>query len=114
MVTSRKSAETPRSRRPPATTPEARENQLIAKAFDLAERQLEEGTASAAVITHYLKLGTARENLEREKLARENALLQARVENLDTVKNVEVLYQQALNAMRSYSGQEVEPEFDEE
>lgn len=114
MVTSRKSAETPRSRRPPATTPEARENQLIAKAFDLAERQLEEGTASAAVITHYLKLGTARENLEREKLVRENALLQARVENLDTVKNVEVLYQQALNAMRSYSGQEVEPEFDEE
>lgn len=44
----------------PATTPEARENQLIALAVDLAEKQMREGTASAQVITHYLKLGSTK------------------------------------------------------
>ena len=33
----------------PATTPEARENQMIALAVDLAEKQLIEGTASSQV-----------------------------------------------------------------
>lgn len=36
----------------PALTPEARENQLISLASDLAEKQLREGTASSQVITH--------------------------------------------------------------
>ena len=40
----------------PALTPEAREQQLIAKATNLAEKQLDEGTASSQVITHFLKL----------------------------------------------------------
>lgn len=113
MVASRKSAEPPRSKRPPATTPEGRENQMISLAVSLAEKQLEEGTASAAVITHYLKLATVREGLEREKLTRENELLKARTEGMASAKNVEVLYSRALDAMRAYSGQEVEPDFDE-
>ena len=37
----------------PALTPEARENQMIALAVDLAEKQLLEGTASSQVITHH-------------------------------------------------------------
>lgn len=113
MVTSRKNAESSRPKRPPATTPEARENQLIMKAVDLAEKQMDDGTASAAVITHFLKLATVREGLERDKLAHENRLLEAKIEGMASAKNVEVLYSQALNAMRTYSGQEVEPEFDE-
>jgi hypothetical protein len=113
MVTSRKDAEPTRPRRAPATTPEARENQLISKAVDLAEKQIEEGTASAAVITHFLKLATVRETLEREKLMQENKLLEAKIEGLGSMKNVEALYSEALNAMRTYSGQEIEPEFDE-
>jgi hypothetical protein len=62
----------------PATTPEGRENQLIAAAVNLAERQLRDGTAAAQVITHYLKLGSTRESLEQEKLRKENDLLEAR------------------------------------
>ena len=61
----------------PARGIEKQEQQLIAKAVDLAERQLEEGTASAQVITHYLKLGTTREQLEKEKLRKENELLKS-------------------------------------
>lgn len=92
------------TRRPPATTPEARENQLISLAVDLAEKQLSEGTASAQVITHYLRLGTTREKLEKEKIARENELLRAKAEAIESGKRLEELYVDALNSMRTYRG----------
>lgn len=93
-----------KSRRPPATTPEARENQLIASAVDLAEKQLQEGTASAQVITHYLKLGSSREKLEQERLANENSLLVAKREAMASAARVEELYGAAIDAMRAYAG----------
>ena len=102
-----------RTRRPPATTPEGRENQLIGHAFDLAERQLLDGSASAQVITHYLKLGSSREKLEQERLARENELLQAKADAIASAKRVEELYSEALNAMRAYTGQEPQETFDD-
>ena len=88
----------------PALSPEARENQLVSLAVDLAEKQLMEGTASSQVITHYLKLGL--EKLEREKLEKENELLRARTEALQSAQRVEELYTNALNAMRTYSGKD--------
>lgn len=94
------------TRKRPATTPEGRENQMVALAIDLAEKQLLAGTASAQVITHYLKLGTTRESLEKEKLARENELLKARSEAIASAARVEELYLSALNAMRSYNSME--------
>lgn len=93
-----------RPRRPPAITPEGRENQLISLAVDLAEQQMEHGTASAQVITHYLRLGTTRERLEQERLRGENTLLIAKVKALESAANVEKLYADALRAMRIYSG----------
>lgn len=113
MVATRKTSESSKPRRPPATTPEGRENQLIAMAVDLAERQLSEGTASSQVITHFLQLGTTRERLQQEKLARENELLRARAENMASGKRMEELYGKAIEAMRSYAGQEVEDEYEE-
>ena len=88
----------------PAETPEARENQMISYAVDLAEKQLREGTASSQVITHYLKLGTQKEKLEREKLQLEKELLIAKTEALQSQKRVEELYAEAINAMQVYSG----------
>lgn len=93
-----------KSRRP-AMTPDARENQMINLAVDLAEKQLEEGTASSQVITHFLKLGSSKERLEREKLEEENKLLRAKTESLQSQKRVEELYAEALAAMRRYNGQ---------
>ena len=90
--------------RPPATTPEARENQLIASAYELAERQIADGKASSQVLTHFLKMGTARERLEQERLRGENELLKAKVENLATAGRIETLYSEALSAMRKYQG----------
>lgn len=97
-----------RQSRRPATTDENRENQLVSLAIDLAEKQLGEGTASAQVITHYLKLGSTRERLEQERMYRENELLGARVDAMASAKRVEELYSAALDAMRDYAGREVE------
>ena len=108
------SGEKEKPKRPPATTPEARENQLIAAAVDLAEEQILKGTASAQVITHYLKLGTTRERLEQDKLRRENELLQAKVASLASQERVEELYKNALAAMRSYTGNDGLDEYDDQ
>ena len=89
---------------PPAETPEGREGQLIAAAVDLAEKQLLDGTASPSVITHYLRLASAREKLEREKLQRENEVLRAKAEAYESNRRTEELYTNAIEAMRSYSG----------
>lgn len=93
-----------KKRRPPARTPEEQEKQMISMAMDLAEKQLSEGTASAQVITHFLKLATTKEILEKEKLEKENELLTAKAESLQSQKKIEELYEQAISAMRTYSG----------
>lgn len=92
-------------RRAPALTPEDREDQLIALAIDLAEKKLIDGTASNQIVAHYLKLGSTRERLEKEKLQKENELLRARTESLQSAKNIEELYKNALDAMRIYRGE---------
>jgi len=106
---------TKRKARRPASTPEGLENQLISLATDLAQKQLIDGTASAQVISHFLKQGSIRETLEQERLMQENELLKAKVEQLASNKRIEDLYQSALNAMRTYSGNEpVEYDDDED
>jgi hypothetical protein len=100
-----------RRHRRPATTEENRESQLVSLAIDLAERQLLEGTASSQVMTHYLKLGSTREKLEQERLRQENELLKSKIDMLSSAKRVEELYSAALDAMRSYSGRELEDDY---
>lgn len=88
----------------PGRTPEEREKQMIALAVDQAEKQLREGTASSQVITHYLKLGTSRADLEAERMRLENELLKAKTEALQSAKRTEELYANAIKAMRRYNG----------
>ncbi len=91
-------------KRRPALTPEARENQLVSLAIDLAERQLIEGTASSQVITHYLKIGSTEQKKRMEHLERENELLRAKTENLKMAENIEALYKEAIDAFKIYRG----------
>lgn len=104
MATERKPSSADMPRRPPATTLESREDQLISLAVDLAEKQILEGTASAQVITHFLKLGTTREKLEQEKISYENELLKARKDAIASQVSSEGLLKEALAAFSSYSG----------
>ena len=91
---------------PPAMTPQARENQLTALAMDLAEQQLREGTASAQVISHFLKQGVVETELKKENLALRNELLVAQTDQIASQKKVEELYEEALRAMKTYGGNE--------
>ena len=88
----------------PALTPEARENQLISLAVDLVEQRLLNGTASSQETTHFLKLGSMKNRLEMKKLEEENKLLQARTEALQSAKKQEELFEEAIKAMKRYSG----------
>jgi len=100
------SGQEPRRTRPiPATTPEGREDQLISAAFDLAEKQILAGNASAQVISHFLKLGSSRERLEQQRLQYENELTEAKIEMMKSQANMEKLYENALTAMTAYKGE---------
>lgn len=88
----------------PALTPEARENQLIALAVDLAEKQLLEGTASSQVITHYLKLGSTKERIEKEILEKQKELISAKTDSIKKQDLRNELYAEALEAYKRYSG----------
>jgi len=101
-------------RRRPATSPEARENRLISLAVDLTEQQLMDGTASPSVITHFLKLATERDRLERVKIERETELLNAKVDAINQSKEIQKLYENAMAAFRGYSGQEEEEPYEDE
>ncbi len=95
----------PESKSPPVMTPEARENQLISLAIDLAEQQLRNGTASSQVITHYLKLGSSKEKLEKEILQEQKKLVVAKTSAIESQERIDELYAGAIAAMRSYNGQ---------
>lgn len=104
------------SQRSPARTPEDRENQIASLAFDLVEQRLREGKASSQETIWALKLGSTREAIEKEKIRNENALLATKKEIMESQKQVEALYEQALDAMRAYSGQtpiSQEPEYED-
>lgn len=100
---SKTSSESVKPSRPPLT-PEAKESQMISLAHDLAEKQLREGTASSQVITHFLKMGSEKERLEREKLEEENRLLRAKTKAIDNEGEYRKLVEDAINAIRGYRG----------
>ena len=114
MRTQDKHSRSVRKTRPiPATTEAGRESQLISLAIDLAEQQLMDGTASAQVITHYLKLATEKERTERRLLEKQVELAEAKVESLKSAKRVEELYEEAIRAMKKYNGYFEEDDGDE-
>jgi hypothetical protein len=86
---------------------------MVLLAMETAEKQMREGTASAQVITHFLKLGSSREVLEQERLARENELLEAKKDAMASAARIEELMSEAINAFRAYSGQPVAKESDD-
>lgn len=87
-----------------ALTPEAREDMIIAKAYDLAEKRIEEGIATSQEIVHFLKMGSARERQERRILAEQEKMLNAKTDAIKSAKRTEEMYTEALSAMKSYQG----------
>jgi hypothetical protein len=94
------------ARRPqrPAATPQERESQLTSLAYDLVERRLTDGTATAQETIFFLKAGSQREALEQQKIMQENMLLATRAEKMAQDTRMEQLLADALSAFRAYSG----------
>lgn len=113
LATGRSNPKPQQSKSRPATTPEGRENQLIALAYEAAENQIRDGRASSQVITHFLKLGSTREDLEKERLRGENKLLTAKVDRLASEGRMEALYERAIKAMQIYQGKPPSDDEDE-
>lgn len=88
----------------PVRNPEARENQLINLAMDVAEKMLRNGTATSQIITHFLRLATVREQLENERLRSDLKLAEAKIQQITSQEDIKELYSKALEAMKSYSG----------
>lgn len=97
----------------PALTPEAKENQMISLAMDLAEQQLRDGTASSQLITEFVKRGSTKARLEKEIMEEQKELMAAKKEALQSAKKVEELYENAIKAMRNYGGYGEQDEPDE-
>lgn len=99
------SSSEPQKRIRPALTPDARENQLVSLAIDLVERRLIEGTASSQETTHFLKIGSSTAKIEKRILEKQEALLEAKTQAIQSAQRIEELYDNAISAMRNYSGQ---------
>lgn len=78
---------------------------MISLAIDLAEKQLMDGTASSQVITHFLKLGSTKEKIEKEILEKQKELIAAKTESLQSTKRMEEMYAEAMAAIRDYRGE---------
>ena len=89
-------------------TPEAYEKRLVSMSYQLVEQRLRDGTASSQETTHFLKLGSEKERLERERLEEENKLLRAKTDSLAAQKQSDKLFRDAIQAFKGYAGQEVE------
>ena len=89
---------------PPAVGIEAREDQLIGLAVNQAEQMLRKGNAPTQIVVHYLRLATTKNQLEKEKLRKENILLEAKASAIESAARSEELYAKAIEAMRMYSG----------
>lgn len=99
---------------PPPLTPEAKEQQMISLAMDLVEARLRNGTASSQETTHFLKLATAKYQLELEQTRQQTELMKAKQGSLESNQRMEELYKEAIDAMKVYSGASGHVEYVEE
>lgn len=93
---------TKRSRANPAYTPEGRENQLIALAYDKVEERIQNNQASAQELVHFLRLGTEKAKLEKEKLEIDKKLAEAKIKSLGSDEELKDITKKALTAFSSY------------
>lgn len=80
------------------------ENQCVALALDLVRQRLIDGTASSQETTHFLKMASRESQLKLEMMELEKQLVAAKTDKIKSEERSEQMYQDAINAMRNYSG----------
>jgi hypothetical protein len=92
-------------RQAPGMTIQSREDQIIRLAYDLVEERILKKTATSQEVTEFIRLGSTKAQLERERLKQENALLVAKTQSLESQKRIEEMYAKAMKSFKKYSGQ---------
>lgn len=100
--------------RPPAMTAEGHQNYMISLAMSCAEKQMKEGSASSAVICHYLKLASKKEDIELEKAKAELELMRAKTKQIESQEASDRMYAEALRSLGLYKGERLEGDDDDE
>lgn len=77
-------------------------------AMDLAIKWMQEGTAPAQVVTHFLKIGSLKEQAELEKTRHEIELLQAKKKAIEMDEERDKKYEEVIKAISSYAGKDTE------
>lgn len=98
---------TQKLQRTPPKTAQAREDQLIAMAYDRVEDRIRNNQATGPELVHFLKLGSSKGKLEKDILEQEKELVSAKTQSLRSQQSTEELYNKVLEAMKSYSGSDL-------
>lgn len=85
-----------------AVSPKDREEELVSLAYDVAEEQMRNGTATSQVITHFLKLGSLREQKELETMDMKNEFVAQKIELMKSQERNKEIAEEAMRAFRSY------------
>ena len=91
-------------RRPPARTRERRTQQLVVLAEELVEERLRNGTASPTEVTAVLRLGTAQELANVERIKAQTDYLHAQRAKAESETVREEMFKEAMEAMSRYAG----------
>lgn len=92
----------PKRKRSKPTSGQAYEARLHSLAYEVAEEQLVQRTISSQTLTHLLKEGSIRGQLELERIRQENLLTEAKIKNLDQLEDIKVLLEEARDSMIGY------------
>lgn len=103
---------TSRTKRPPAITLEDREGELINLALEAAEDRIRSGKASDSLLIQFIRHSSTKAQLEKEKLEADVELAKAKAEAIRQEERIEELYMSAIDAMKRYSGQSEEDDYD--
>ena len=91
---------------PPARTRERRVGQLVDLAEKLVEKRMREDRASPTEVVAVLRLGTAVEEANLERIKAQTAYLEAQRAKAESETVREELFQKAMDAMSRYQGRD--------
>ena len=92
------------TKQPSAIDPENRLQQLSGLALDRIEERIRKGEATGAELIFIAKFADPERFFRQDKIATETELLASKKKAIDSSKNTEKLYEDAIRAMKHYQG----------
>lgn len=91
---------------PPALTPEGMLDKLTKKAFDVANKQLDDGTIAPSTLNALLRFGTAERELQLEAMKSNKKLSDSKIELIESEVKGKGDSEAVISAIRGYAPSE--------